>query len=1733
MKYRYLSIILLILIFSLGAVSAQDNATDVISAGSDDVISIEEAPVLQDNGTSTDEIHINDANFNQYFDENDTMNDNVSADSTIFIGEITNKSLYINKPVFVVPDETSKITDSNINFILGSDGSTIKGLTFNNTDGCRAISVWEANGIVVFQNIINIASNTNMTDSAIFAQEANNFNATANTIRYNGKSDGESNVTAMVIIQSEDAVIEDNYFEIDIPSNDVLWVEPYPGNWVGIPRSAGITVSNSNGLSFKRNEIYLNATDVFGSEDTIYVVDIGYSDNVQFDENTIVALGHKYIYGLVISGENIDIIGNSFSIKSDTNYANGIDIEGGSSADVEDNDLYIISPNVAYPIYSAMNWGTMESPNVDYIDNVIIAESDAVYGMHLSGTESSILGNTISIFGNYTMGIYSFMTDDVAIIMNNKIDAYGLKNDTKSTGDMIPAQTVGILATSESEIHNNIIDSHGNYTIVSSSYDSEITDNYLVAKELIGDESVDDRTDEAIVENNIPNSEDDYELTNDTFFLFFDEYGHLRDGISGNLTFIGNFSNLVKEIIITEPVNLLSDDATLYDMGIEILCDDVTVDGFNFITNSLDEVICVENADNVSIRWADFIVNGLADSNNTVIHVVDSNDVEIVFNTINFTVVTNGTYRNNAILGEGCEDLLISDTNIYAYLPSRPVDWNTGIAYSEAVCLDDCDYAALDDNGIGVMSNDKIGDYDTIYAVQITGDNASVINSRIGAIEAPYGYALVISGKNYLIHDNYLAAGENGSYACAVDVESNSDGSIKDNEIYVVGESAYGIYTADWAGDVKANIAYNKIDAYGTNVFGMSLSGSETVVADNIINAYGNFTTGIASAADMIFITGNKISANGTNIGAPTGYDTMGIETIGVHIVEGDALVKNNTINANSKYAVSVEGTGAVTDNEIYADMLTGDFAVDYVQDTGVLVANNTPAMELTYKLTNDTFFIYFDENGQLREQIDADNLTFIGPFSNLVEEIIIDEQVNLYSDNATLYNMGIEILHGDLIVDGFNFISDSLNEVICVENANNVYIINNNFTVNGLSDDDNDVIHILNSEDTRVDNNIINFAVETNETYKNTVIHAIGSDGVHISRNTINASLPARSINWTTGTVYSEGVCFDDCNDALLEDSTIIVRSNDNIGEYDTIYAVHITGDDVLVTRNSIAVADAPYGYAIVIAGKDFDISNNAIAATQNGTYACGIDVESNSNGVIDENFIVAYGESAYGIYTADWAGDVKTNITNNDIFTNGTNVFGMSLSGSEADVKNNSVYADGNFTTGIASTVDMISITDNEISANGTNIGAPTSYDTMGIETVGVHIVDGDALVKNNNITTSGEYTVSVEGTGAVTDNYLVAKEYTGDASVNSTPEDTLVANNTPAMQRAIVNADDVVMYYKNGTRYVILLTDQNGNALPNETVTITLNGVSYNRKTDANGTASIAINLLPGNYTASVLYVGENNFTNTTSENNITVLTTILGDDLVKVFRNGTQYYATFLDGQGNPLAHGTDVTFNINGVFYTRQVNGSEGKAKLNINLNQGEYIITAYNPVNGEAHANNITVLPLIQSNDLVKYFRNESQFVVTVLGADGNPVGAGENVTFNINGVFYTRQTNELGQAKLNINLAQGNYTITTMYNGCSVANNIEVLPILYAKDLVMKQGTSDQFRAQLYDGQGNPYAGQNITFNIHGIFYQRTTDADGWATLNIKLSAAANTYIITSMYNDCVISNKIVIEPA
>lgn len=105
--------------------------------------------------------------------------------------------------------------------------------------------------------------------------------------------------------------------------------------------------------------------------------------------------------------------------------------------------------------------------------------------------------------------------------------------------------------------------------------------------------------------------------------------------------------------------------------------------------------------------------------------------------------------------------------------------------------------------------------------------------------------------------------------------------------------------------------------------------------------------------------------------------------------------------------------------------------------------------------------------------------------------------------------------------------------------------------------------------------------------------------------------------------------------------------------------------------------------------------------------------------------------------------------------------------------------------------------------------------------------------------------------------------------------------------------------------------------------------------------------------------------------------------------------------------------------------------------MNINLNPKKYVITATNPSSGEQYTNVVTVNSLFTENyDLTKYYRNASAYSLRLLGPDGKPVKAGQSVVFNINGVFYTRNSNDDGYVRMNINLQPGTYTITAEYNG-------------------------------------------------------------------------------------------------
>ena len=421
-----------------------------------------------------------------------------------------------------------------------------------------------------------------------------------------------------------------------------------------------------------------------------------------------------------------------------------------------------------------------------------------------------------------------------------------------------------------------------------------------------------------------------------------------------------------------------------------------------------------------------------------------------------------------------------------------------------------------------------------------------------------------------------------------------------------------------------------------------------------------------------------------------------------------------------------------------------------------------------------------------------------------------------------------------------------------------------------------------------------------------------------------------------------------------------------------------------------------------------------------------------------------------------------------------------------------------------------------DPNLKATATNATIAVTVDK---DATGYVLVDVDgqgyyASIKNGQATVNvigleeGKYQATVTYVG---DDVFKAASATVTVTVPSSGK-----NDTPVDPKAdiSISEDGVdITLPKDATGYLLVDVDGEGYYTPVK-----------------DGKASLDLpELAPGNHTVTVTYTGDKKYDQANATKTITVenpIETIISENLTKVEKSADRFEAVFTDAEGNPLAN-TDVQFIILGKTYTRTTDAS-GKAGMNINLPAGNYSVTVINPVTNETKVNTITVLPRIESSDLVKYFKNASQFLVKVLDDEGNPVKAGEVVTFNINGVFYNRTTDSNGYAKLSINLGAGNYTITSEYKGCKAANNIEVLPILFAKDLTKQYDKKAAFEATLVDGQGKAYANQQVEFNINGVFYKRTTDNNGVARLNINLPVGK--YIVTSSFNGFNIANNVTV---
>lgn len=371
---------------------------------------------------------------------------------------------------------------------------------------------------------------------------------------------------------------------------------------------------------------------------------------------------------------------------------------------------------------------------------------------------------------------------------------------------------------------------------------------------------------------------------------------------------------------------------------------------------------------------------------------------------------------------------------------------------------------------------------------------------------------------------------------------------------------------------------------------------------------------------------------------------------------------------------------------------------------------------------------------------------------------------------------------------------------------------------------------------------------------------------------------------------------------------------------------------------------------------------------------------------------------------------------------------------------------------------------------------------------ELIAIYTLNGNTLTK----------TINVNGTKCLNN---ISVKYFGNVNFTDSQDYELFLIKSLPLD-TVLSGDDLVKYYKNDSRYEVLLKDVLGNALANRDIEFIINSVPYIRKTNENGVASIAINLRPGSYEINARFNGDDSFNLSSTSNNIMVLSTLNGNNLTKYFRNASQYYIQVLDGKGNPVTN-RNVTMNINGVFYNRLTN-DKGIARLNINLNPGTYILTAYHPDTGLEYSNIITVLSRIETTDIGMFYKDGTGFDALLLDEKGN-VLVNTNVTFNINGVFYTRSSDSNGIAHLNINLHPGRYIITT-YLGDSVAGNtinIDAMPVaILSSNVNIEQGKYYQVR--FYDAKGSPIVSQEVAIKVNENLNLVRTDGEGIASLKM-----------------------------
>ena len=372
------------------------------------------------------------------------------------------------------------------------------------------------------------------------------------------------------------------------------------------------------------------------------------------------------------------------------------------------------------------------------------------------------------------------------------------------------------------------------------------------------------------------------------------------------------------------------------------------------------------------------------------------------------------------------------------------------------------------------------------------------------------------------------------------------------------------------------------------------------------------------------------------------------------------------------------------------------------------------------------------------------------------------------------------------------------------------------------------------------------------------------------------------------------------------------------------------------------------------------------------------------------------------------------------------------------------------------------------------------------------------------------------SESGADGDSSNDVLMSQDSSSLSTNTEKSDAVKSDNASSIDASkTVTSKDITKYYKGSAKYTASFLDANGNALANTKVKITLNGKEYTQTTNANGVASLGINLKPGTYKV----VATNPVTGYKLTNTVKVLTTIKAKDVSKVINDGKKFTATFLKSNGKALAKKT-IKFKINKKTYKVKTN-SKGVASLSLKtLKKGTYKIISYNK-DGLTKTNKVKVVKTVKTSltaSSYTFLKSETKKIkAKLLNKYGYAPPKGKVIKFKVNGKTYKAKTNKKGIATLKLpSLKNGVYTVKYSfakdgsYKASSTSSKVTVIPSktpTYTVKSTKKfgHGAGTSFKVALTSGSV-ALSGKKVTLTLDGKTYTKTTNSKGIVSLPIDL---------------------------